>query len=105
MGEFAGKCIAAELRGRAAPGSHRAFTYFDKGTMATVGRGKAVLESKWLRLSGFPAWVVWALVHIVFLVGFRSRIAAMWGWLWAYLLFSANNEIITKPLTRDEEAD
>ena len=104
MGTYAGKCIAAELRGKTAAGSHADFTYFDKGTMATVGRGKAVLESKWLNLSGFPAWVVWALVHIVFLVGFRSRIAAMWGWLWAYLFFSASNEIITKPLRRDDDA-
>ena len=103
MGTFAGKCIAAELRGRTPAGSHHAFTYFDKGTMATVGRGKAVLESRWLRLSGFPAWVVWALVHIVFLVGFRSRIAAMWGWLWAYLFFSASNEIITEPLVKNAD--
>jgi NADH dehydrogenase len=66
--------------------------------MATVGRGNAVVEAFGMRLSGFPGWVVWAAIHIFFLVGFRSRIGAMWGWAWAYLLFSGNNEIISRPV-------
>lgn len=103
MGRYAGVHINLAMSGHPESGRKKPFTYFDKGTMATVGRGKAVLESFGVRLSGFPAWVIWAFVHIFFLVGFRSRIAAMWGWAWAYLLFSGNNEIITRPV-RSEKA-
>ena len=98
MGRYAGLHIGLALRGHPESGSKKPFTYFDKGTMATVGRGKAVLEAFGIRLSGFPAWVIWAFIHIFFLVGFRSRVAAMWGWAWAYLLFSGNNEIISRPV-------
>lgn len=103
MGRYAGEFIELALRGHPDAGKQKPFTYFDKGTMATVGRGKAVLESRGVRLAGFSAWVVWALIHIFFLVGFRSRIAAMWSWAWAYLFFSANNEIISRPVRRRVE--
>lgn len=105
MGRYAGKCIALALRGQPDAGKKKPFTYFDKGAMATIGRGKAVLEAGGVRLAGFPAWTVWALVHIFFLVGFRSRVAAMWSWAWAYLFFSANNEIISRPVQRQVAPD
>ncbi|MCH2186767.1 FAD-dependent oxidoreductase, partial [Myxococcota bacterium] len=105
MGRYAGKCIRLALKGDPDAGKKKPFTYFDKGTMATVGRGKAVLESNGVRLWGFPAWVVWALIHIFFLVGFRSRLAAMWSWAWAYIFSSANNEIISGPVQRHVDPD
>lgn len=93
MGAYVGDAIGRELRGR--PPRTKPFQYFDKGSLATIGRGKAVLDAGPVHLSGFVAWVVWAIVHITFLINFRSRIAAMWSWAWAYVLQNGVNEIIT----------
>ncbi len=93
MGAYAGAAIGRDLRGR--PPRDRPFRYFDKGSLATIGRGKAVLDAGPIHLSGFVAWIVWAIVHITFLINFRSRVAAMWSWAWAYVLQNGVNEIIT----------
>ncbi len=61
------------------------FRYRDKGTMATIGWNRAVADIGPLHLSGFPAWVIWATIHIAFLIGYRSRFSVMWQWLWAYV--------------------
>ncbi len=93
MGAYAGDAIARVLKGR--PKRTKPFQYFDKGSLATIGRGKAVLDAGPVHLSGFIAWIVWAIVHITFLINFRSRISAMWSWAWAYVLQNGVNEIIT----------
>lgn len=93
MGVYAGDAISRVLKGR--PKRTKAFQYFDKGSLATIGRGQAVLDAGPIHLSGFIAWIVWAIVHITFLINFRSRIAAMWSWAWAYVLQNGVNEIIT----------
>ena len=100
MGSYAGKAIAAQIAGRAP--SKKPFSYFDKGSLATVGRGKAVLDMGRLHLSGFAGWLVWAVVHITFLVNFRSRIAAMGSWALAYIFQTGVNELITKPARSDD---
>src|SRR5207248_7107185 len=56
------------------------FRYWDKGTMATIGRNKAVADLKFVHLSGRPAWLAWLFVHIVFLVGFRNRLLVLVQW-------------------------
>ncbi len=94
MGDHVGKMIKADLAGKPRP----AFRYFDKGDMATIGRMAAVANVKWPfrgHLSGFPAWVTWAVVHIFFLIGFRNRIAVVTSWLWTYLTFSRGARLIT----------
>ncbi len=60
------------------------FRYFDKGTLATIGRNRAVADIFGVRLAGFPAWFIWAFVHIALLIGFRTRFSVMTEWIWAY---------------------
>ena len=74
----------------------RPFRYWDKGSMATIGRNKAVADLNFVHLSGLPAWLVWLFVHIIFLVGFRNRVAVLFQWAWAYLTFNAGARLITR---------
>jgi NADH dehydrogenase len=94
MGDHVGRIIAADLAGR----TRRAFRYFDKGDMATIGRNSAIAKVEWpfkAHLSGFIAWVTWAVVHIFFLIGFRNRLAVIASWFWTYLTFSRGARLIT----------
>jgi NADH dehydrogenase len=72
------------------------FHYVDKGSMATIGRHKAVADLKILHLSGFLAWLAWAGLHIFYLVGFRNRILVFVQWAWAYFSFSSGARLITR---------
>jgi NADH:ubiquinone reductase (H+-translocating) len=72
------------------------FRYWNKGSMATIGRNKAVADLNLIHLSGLPAWLVWLFVHIIFLVGFRNRLAVLFQWGWAYLTFNAGARLITR---------
>ena len=72
------------------------FRYWDKGSMATIGRNKAVADLNFIHLSGKPAWLVWLFVHIIFLVGFRNRIAVLMQWAWAYVTFNKGARLITR---------
>jgi NADH dehydrogenase len=74
----------------------RPFRYWDKGSMATIGRNKAVADLRFLHLSGFPAWLAWLFIHIIFLVGFRNRLAVLFEWAWAYFSFNAGARLITR---------
>jgi NADH dehydrogenase len=73
------------------------FHYRDLGNLATIGRNAAVADIRGLRLSGFPAWLIWAGVHIMNLVGFRNRILVGLQWLWSYLTFQRGARLITNP--------
>lgn len=72
------------------------FRYWNKGSMATIGRNKAVADLKYVHLSGLPAWLAWLFVHIIFLVGFRNRLAVLFQWAWAYFTFNAGARLITR---------
>jgi NADH dehydrogenase len=72
------------------------FRYFDKGSMATIGRNKAVADLKYLHLSGWPAWMAWLFIHVLYLVGFRNRLAVLIQWAWAYFTFNAGARLITR---------
>lgn len=94
MGVHVGRVLAADLEGKKRP----AFRYFDKGDMATIGRNAAIAKVEWpfkAHLSGFPAWVTWAVVHIFFLIGFRNRLAVVASWFWTYLTFNRGARLIT----------
>ncbi len=98
MGAHAGRIITRELRvarPAAAPATRPAFAYVDKGSMATIGRSAAVAELGRLHLSGGIAWVAWLLVHLLFLVGFRSKVSVLLSWLYSYLTFKSGARIIT----------
>ncbi|HVF73144.1 MAG TPA: NAD(P)/FAD-dependent oxidoreductase [Chthoniobacterales bacterium] len=72
------------------------FRYFDKGSMATIGRNKAVADLKYFHLSGWPAWMAWLFIHIMYLVGFRNRLVVLLQWGWSYLSFNAGARLITR---------
>jgi NADH dehydrogenase len=91
QGEYAARAVMRSVRGEArAP-----FRYRDKGTMATIGRNAAVVDLGRLRFSGYPAWLVWCFIHILWLIGFRNRFLVMIEWAWAYLRFERSARLIT----------
>ena len=70
------------------------FRYRHDGSLATIGRNNAVADFGWATVTGWPAWLVWSLAHILFLIGFRSRIVVALDWLWAYVTFRRGARII-----------
>lgn len=98
MGRFAARHIAARIDGRPAP---ERFRYLDKGSLATIGRSKAVAEIHGLRVSGFVAWLLWSLIHVTFLIGFRNRAVTLLSWTLSYLFFSKGSRLITRRGTTD----
>jgi NADH dehydrogenase len=94
MGDHVGRMIKADLEHKTRP----AFRYFDKGDMATIGRRAAVAKVEWpfkAHMSGLPAWAIWILVHIFFLIGFRNRLAVFSSWIWSYFTFTRSARLIT----------
>jgi len=83
QGLFAGRTIRRRLQGGG--DKTKTFKYIDLGSMATIGRFRAVVEFKGIRLSGFAGWVMWLAVHLVFLTGFRNRLGALFRWSGALL--------------------
>src|ERR1043166_1469383 len=71
------------------------FAYWDKGTMATIGRSAAVARIKNLEFSGFMAWLTWLFVHLIFLVGFRNKISVLVSWTYSYFTYKRGARIIT----------
>jgi NADH dehydrogenase len=94
MAKHAAQIIEDELT---SPGivARPAFTYFDKGTMATIGRSAAVAQAGPFQFTGFMAWLAWLFVHLVFLIGFRNKIAVLWQWTYSYLTYKRGARIIT----------
>jgi NADH dehydrogenase len=82
QGRYAARLIRRRITGQA---SLKPFRYFDKGTMAVVGKGFAVLHSGWVNLSGFLAWMAWAAVHLQFLAQSSLRVSVFVQWVWTYL--------------------
>lgn len=75
----------------------RPFSYKDKGTMATVGRNRAVCDLKGMRLTGWPAWVTWMFIHLISLLGMRNKIAVMLSWTWSYFTYSSGARLLLHP--------
>ena len=91
-----GRHAASNILGMMEARPPQRFWYFDKGNMATIGRNKAVADLHAVHLSGFPAWLVWLFVHIIFLVGFRNRIVVLLQWAWSYVTFNKGARLITR---------
>lgn len=98
-----GDYVATYIINQASGKSSKAFSYFDKGSMATVGRNKAVMESKGLRMGGFIAWLAWLFVHVMTLVGFRNKLTVTLGWLYNYFTYDRTLRLIIRPFKRSEE--
>ena len=94
QGAYVARVLRARLAGKRLPGP---FRYRDWGTMATIGRRAAVADFGWLRLTGTFAWLMWGLVHVSFLIGFRNRLVVMLDWIWSYLTFQSGARLIVGP--------
>ncbi len=92
QGRHAARNILVMVRGE----KPQRFHYWDKGSMATIGRNKAVADLRFVHLKGLPAWLAWLFVHIIFLVGFRNRVAVLFEWAWAYFSFNKGARLITR---------
>ncbi len=97
MGKHAAAVILDEVEGRVSKKYpvRRQFRYFDKGNMATIGRSKAIAESMGMKFEGFVAWMMWLFIHLLFLVGFRNRLAVLMQWFYAYVRYRRGARIIT----------
>jgi NADH:ubiquinone reductase (H+-translocating) len=91
QGRYVGKLIHKRLAGKTAPGP---FSYFDKGSMAVVGKGFAVLQSGKVHISGFVAWLAWAAVHLQFLAQSSLRVSVFLQWVWTYLTGQRGSRLI-----------
>lgn len=95
MGRYAGRTIANEVAGRSTPARREPFTYRDKGSMAVIGKAKAVVHIGKLQWGGFLAWLLWGGIHITFLIGFRNRLQVLLSWFWSWLLNARDARLIT----------
>ena len=105
---YVGKIIAWELESEGRP-PRRPFSYFDKGSMATIGRSRAIAEARGIKMHGFIAWLAWLFIHIWYLVGFKNRLMVILTWTWSYLSYKRGARLITstgwKPELEKDQAD
>jgi NADH dehydrogenase FAD-containing subunit len=92
QGKYVARLLRARLKGRTMPGP---FRYRHLGNLATIGRRAAVADFGWIKLSGALAWLLWGVVHVFFLIGFRNRVAVLLDWLWSYATFQRGSRLIT----------
>ena len=90
-GRYVAKTIEHRLRGE----KIEPFRYFDKGNLAEIGRNAAVADLGWLRLTGFPAWVIWLFVHLLYIVEFQNRLLVLVQWAWLYFTNTRSARLIT----------
>ena len=95
QGNYVAQLLVARLATRQKGESTVPFRYRDFGSLATVGRSRAVVQMGALKLTGFLAWVLWSVAHIYFLIGFRNRAVVVLNWLWNYLTFQRGTRLIT----------
>ena len=100
-GTYAGRTIAARLAGR----TTRPFRYRDKGNLATIGRARAVAELPWLRASGLVAWILWLLVHLLYLIGFQNRMLVLIRWGFSFVTHGRGARLITGGVSTHSQHD
>jgi NADH dehydrogenase len=96
QGKLLGKNLFKLIDGK----SPKKFVYHDKGTMATIGRNKAVVDLKYFKFAGFFAWFVWMFVHLMALVGFRNRVVTFFNWSYSYINFDKAARLIIRPFNK-----
>ncbi len=97
-GVHVGACVRADLDKRDRP----AFRYRDLGSMATIGRSKAIARVGGMTFTGVAAWWVWLVVHLMALVGFRNRVVVLGAWAWSYLTWQRASRLIRTSDLRPE---
>jgi NADH dehydrogenase len=95
MGSHVARVIESELNSGANRHARLPFKYWNKGTMATIGRSAAVAWIGRFKFSGYPAWLAWLFVHLIFLIGFRNRLAVLLQWAYSYFAYKRGARIIT----------
>jgi len=107
-GRYVAKLIAGDLRKL----PRKNFHYFDKGSLATIGRAAAVAQIGKIHISGYFAWLAWLFIHIMFLIGFRNRLIVLIQWAWSYFTYERGVRLITGDMTlpgwtekKDREAE
>jgi NADH dehydrogenase len=93
QGEYVADLITRRLKGDVS--DHRPFRYWDKGSMATIGRAKAVAETGGFHLSGLIAWLAWLFIHILYLARFENRVLVLWQWFFNYVTRNRTARLIT----------
>ena len=91
---YLAKIIRWECESNGRP-PREAFSYFDKGSMATIGRSRAIAEARGIKMHGFIAWLAWLFIHIWYLIGFRNRLAVLLNWTWSYISYKRGARLIT----------
>jgi len=99
QGRHAARNIVRASRGKPL----QTFHYFNKGQLATIGRAAGIADFGRLRFSGFVAWIMWLVVHIFFLIGFRNRLVVMFDWTWSYFFYGRAARLITGTMSDDTE--
>jgi NADH dehydrogenase len=100
QGRYAASLVSARLRGE----SIEPFRYGDKGNLATIGRARAVADLHVIRLSGFPAWVTWLVVHLFYLVGFQNRLLVLIRWAFSFVTRDRGARLIGDPVAATQPA-
>jgi NADH dehydrogenase len=90
-GHYVAHAIETRLRNQ----KPKPFHYFDKGNLAVIGRGKAIADLNWLRISGLPAWLIWIFIHLLYIVEFQNRLLIFLQWAWFYFTFDRSARLIT----------
>ena len=96
QGHYVGELISSHSRGDP---TTPPFRYRDQGALATIGRHSAIADFGWVRLTGWVAWVIWGIVHIFFLIGFRNRASVFLNWVWAWVTYGRGARLITGEMT------
>jgi NADH dehydrogenase len=92
QGRYVGRLVGDRLAGRSTP----AFHYRDKGNLATIGRARAVADLRRLRVGGFPAWAIWLVVHLFYLVGFENRVVVLVRWSYNFFTRGRGGRLVTR---------
>ena len=95
QGQYVGKLIKKEVKSGKMGAPRQPFHYWDKGSLATIGRAAAIAEFGKIHISGFIAWLCWLFIHIFFLIGYRNRILVLIQWGWSYLTYERSARLIT----------
>lgn len=94
QGRYVARIIRWESESDGRP-PREAFWYLDKGSMATIGRSRAIAWARGLRMRGFVAWLAWLFIHVFYLIGFRNRFVVLFNWFWSYLSYKRGARLIT----------
>jgi NADH dehydrogenase len=102
QGRYAADLIGCRLQGKSLPSP---FHYKDRGSMAVIGRNAAVADLGWLRLAGFPAWLLWVFIHLLYLAQFQNRLLVTAQWMWNYITRNRSALLIPEKNTNGSSAE